>query len=80
MPRNIIERTILLLTLSSLERTLMVRREARRRARCVRLNRMNEHMLRDIGLARTENEDSAFPRFHPSMLPLQRRDDESFQS
>lgn len=48
---------------------------AHRKSRCLRLHRVNEHMLRDIGLARMADDERALERLHPSVLPLQRRDD-----
>jgi uncharacterized protein YjiS (DUF1127 family) len=65
----------LLRALSNLRRKLTARRAAARKGHHLRLYRMNEYMLQDIGLARTEDEDSALRPFHPLILPLQRRDD-----
>lgn len=66
----------LLRALSGLKRKLAARFGTARRNRSLRFYRMNEHMLRDIGLARVEDEERGPERAHPLMLPLQRRDEQ----
>jgi uncharacterized protein YjiS (DUF1127 family) len=62
--------------LSTLRRTLSARQEARRRRRLLRLHRMNDYMLKDIGLTRSDYEDPSCESLHPLMLPFRRSDEE----
>lgn len=46
-------------------------RQSRRKQRTPRLHRMNNHLLRDLGLIRTDDEDPKLER----LFPFQRRED-----
>jgi uncharacterized protein YjiS (DUF1127 family) len=57
-------------TLSALRSALYARRIARKQRRIIRLHRMNDHLLQDIGLTRLEFEESEIDRLlNPLMLP-----------
>jgi len=48
----------------------------KRRHRAIRLHRLNDYMLKDIGLIRTEDNGREHEGLHPLMLPFRRNDGE----
>jgi uncharacterized protein YjiS (DUF1127 family) len=64
----------LMRTFSNWRANLIAHHHARNARRVIRLHRMNDYMLRDMGLTRLDDERPASEKLHP--LPFCRSDDE----